>query len=216
MLHFLDNHDEQRLASPEFAGTPEKGKPLMVVSTTLSSSPTMIYFGQEVGEAGNENGGFGTHSRTSIFDYVGVPNHQRWMNNGKFDGGQLVQSEKDLRDFYKRLLNFSINSDALMGKFQEIQSSNRDKTQGYDAGIYSYVRWSAKEKLIVIANFSWLTTSHFDLKIPADVIATWKLKDGNYPIKEQLYGSTATLKVENGEGVVKVIIKPSESFVFKM
>jgi hypothetical protein len=26
----------------------------------------MIYFGQEVGEAGNENGGFGTHSRTSI------------------------------------------------------------------------------------------------------------------------------------------------------
>ncbi len=216
MLHFLDNHDEQRLASPEFAGTPEKGKPLMVVSTTLSSSPTMIYFGQEVGEAGNENGGFGTHSRTSIFDYVGVPNHQRWMNGGKFDGGQLSQSEKDLRDFYKRLLNFSINSDALMGKFQEIQSSNRDKTQGYDAGIYSYVRWSAKEKLIVIANFSWLTTSHFDLKIPADVIATWKLKDGNYPIKEQLYGSTATLKVENGEGVVKVIIKPSESFVFKM
>jgi hypothetical protein len=39
----------------------------MVVSTT-SSAPTMIYFGQEVGEAGNENGGFGTHSRTSIFD----------------------------------------------------------------------------------------------------------------------------------------------------
>jgi hypothetical protein len=33
MLHFLDNHDEQRLASPEFAGTAEKGKPLMVVST---------------------------------------------------------------------------------------------------------------------------------------------------------------------------------------
>jgi hypothetical protein len=38
-----------------------KGKPLMVVSTTISSAPTMIYFGQELGEeAGNENGGFGT------------------------------------------------------------------------------------------------------------------------------------------------------------
>ena len=90
MLHFLDNHDEQRLASPEFAGTPQKGKPLMVVSTTISTSPTMVYFGQEVGEAGNENAGFGTHSRTSIFDYIGVPNHQRWMNGGKFDGGQLT------------------------------------------------------------------------------------------------------------------------------
>ena len=107
MLHFLDNHDEQRLASPEFAGSAQKGKPLMVVSTTISSSPTMVYFGQEVGEAGNENAGFGTHSRTSIFDYIGVPNHQRWMNGGKFDGGQLSNEEKDLRDFYKRLLNFS-------------------------------------------------------------------------------------------------------------
>lgn len=67
MLHFLDNHDEQRLASPEFAGSPEKGKPLMVVSATISTSPTMIYFGQEVGEAGNENGGFGTHLGTFYF-----------------------------------------------------------------------------------------------------------------------------------------------------
>ncbi len=215
MLHFLDNHDEQRLASPEFAGTPEKGKPLMVVSTTLSTSPTMIYFGQEVGEAGNENGGFGTHSRTSIFDYVGVPNHQRWMNEGKFDGGKLSESEKNLRDFYKRLLNFSLKSDALMGEFQEIQSVNRAETEGYDPGIYSFVRWSENEKLIVVANFSWVTKSNFDLKIPSDVISKWNLKDGSYSIKDQLYGSEATLKVENGVGDVKLIIGMSESFVFK-
>jgi glycosidase len=216
MLHFLDNHDEQRLASPEFAGTPEKGKPLMVVSTTLSSSPTMIYFGQEVGEAGNENGGFGTHSRTSIFDYVGVPNHQRWMNGGKFNGGKLSDSEKNLRDFYKQLLNFSLKSDALMGEFQEIQSLNRAETAGYDPGIYSFVRWSENEKLLVVANFSWVTKSNFDLKIPSDVISKWNLKDGSYPIKDQLYGSEATLKVENGVGIVKVNIGVSESFVFKI
>ena len=131
MLHFLDNHDEQRLASAAFAGTPEKGKPLMVVSTTLSSSPTMIYFGQEVGEAGNEDGGFGKPTRTSIFDYVGVPNHQRWMNDGLFDGNKLTESEKNLLDFYSRLLNFYINSSALMGKFQEIQTVNRNPPPVY-------------------------------------------------------------------------------------
>ena len=216
MFHFLDNHDEQRLASPEFAGTPEKGKPLMVVSALISTSPTMIYFGQEVGEAGNENAGFGTRSRTSIFDYVGVPNHQRWMNNGKFDGGQLSNSEKSLRDFYKRLLNFTINSDALMGKFQEIQSDNRDKTAGYDSGIYSFVRWSSKEKLVIISNFSWLTTSNFYLKIPSSVIADWKLKDGNYKLKDQLYGNIVDLNIENGVGTVKILLKPSESFVLKV
>ncbi len=216
MLHFLDNHDEQRLASPEFAGNPEKGKPLMVVSTTISSSPTMVYFGQEVGEEGNENAGFGTHSRTSIFDYIGVPNHQRWMNGGKFDGGKLSQSEKELRDFYKRLLNFSLKSDALMGNFQEIQTVNRSEISNYDPGLYSYVRWSSIEKLIVIANFSWVTTSTFDLKIPSDIISKWQLKDGVYPLKEQLFGSTNQLNVTNGVGTIKLTIKPSESFIFKL
>lgn len=217
MFHFLDNHDEQRLASPDFAGSGEKGKPLMVVSTAISTSPTMVYFGQEVGEAGNENGGFGTRSRTSIFDYVGVPSHQRWMNGGKFDGGLLSQSEKDLRDFYKRVLNFSINSPALTGKFQEIQTPNRQSTSGYDPGIYSFVRWSKAQKLIVVTNFSWLTTSNFELKVPADVIKTWKLKDGTYPVKDQLYlKNTAKLEVLNGEGKVKITIAPSESFIYSL
>ena len=217
MFHFLDNHDEQRLASPEFAGTPEKGKPLMAVSALISTSPTMIYFGQEVGEAGNENGGFGTHSRTSIFDYVGVPNHQRWMNGGKFDGGQLSKSEKELRDFYKRLLNFSIKSPALMGSFQEIQTANRDKTAGYDSGIYSFVRYSGEQKLIIVNNFSWLTTSTFELKVPKEIIEKWKLKDGQFNLKEQLYGKNKSfLKVVNGEGIVNIIIEPSESLVFEV
>ena len=216
MLHFLDNHDEQRLASPEFAGTPEKGKPMMVVSATISTAPTMIYFGQEVGEDGKEDAGFGKPSRTSIFDYIGVPHHQRWMNGGKFDGGALSQSEKDLRDFYKRLLNFTIKSDALMGKYQEIQTLNRNETKKYDAGIYSYVRWSDKEKLIVVVNFSWVTASHFELKVPEDVIKTWNLKDGLYNVKDQLYGSSAKLNVIDGRGIIQISIKPSESFVFKL
>ena len=217
MLHFLDNHDEQRLASPEFAGTAQKGKPLMVVSTTISTSPTMVYFGQEVGEAGNENAGFGTHSRTSIFDYIGVPNHQRWMNGGKFDGGQLSQDEKDLRDFYKRLLNFSINSSALMGKFQEIQTANRNITTGYDIAIYAYARWSDTQKLIIVTNFYSLASSNFELRIPADIIQKWNLKDGTYTITDQLYHQKTTqLRVENGEGKAQISIAPLESFIFQL
>ncbi|WP_281234317.1 alpha-amylase family protein [Flavobacterium gelatinilyticum] len=216
MLHFLDNHDEQRLSSPEFAGTPERGKPLMVVSTTLSTSPTMVYFGQEVGEAGNENAGFGTRSRTSIFDYIGVPNHQRWMNNGKFDGGQLSDSEKNLRDFYKRLLNFSIKSPALMGDFQEIQSVNR-QNQDYGDLLYSFVRWSGKQKLIVIASFSSEKAAEFELKVPADIISKWNLKDGSYVLLDKLYQESKTyFTVKNGEGAARIKIQPSESFIYEV
>ena len=217
MLHFLDNHDEQRLASPEFAGTPEKGKPLMVVSATISSSPTMIYFGQEVGEPGAEDAGFGKPSRTSIFDYIGVPHHQRWMNEGKFDGGKLSNSEKELRDFYKRLLNFTIKSEALMGKFIDLQKVNREQTDNYDPGIYSFARYSKNEKLIIVTNFSWVTTSSFDLKIPKDVIRQLELTDGEYKIKDELYNkSIVKLLVTNGEGTVNIKINPSESFIFKL
>ncbi|MBF6608040.1 MAG: alpha-amylase family protein [Flavobacterium sp.] len=217
MLHFVDNHDEQRVASAEFAGNGHKGKPLMVVSATISTAPTMIYFGQEVGEPGNEDAGFGKPSRTSIFDYVGVPHHQRWMNNGKFDGGQLNGEERALRDFYKKLLNFTLTSDALKGKFREIQSANRKANSKYNEDIYSFVRWSDNEKLIIISNFSGLKTGYFELVVPAYVIAEWKLKDGSYIIKDQLFNdSTLKLEVTGGIGRTMIRIAPSESFIYKL
>lgn len=215
MLHFLDNHDEQRLASPEFAGDPHAGKSLMVISTTLGSSPTMVYFGQEVGEPGNENAGFGTRSRTSIFDYIGVPEHQKWMNGGKFDGGQLSQSQKELRQFYKTLLNFSTKSSALVGKFGEIHKVNR-KNPAYGENVYSFVRWSDNEKLIISANISKTASSSFELVIPAEIIAQWQLSDGNYELTDQLVANKkAVLKVTNGIGRVAVSLPPSESVILR-
>jgi glycosidase len=216
MLHFLDNHDEQRLASEAFAGTPEKGKPLMVVSATISTSPTMIYFGQEVGEAATFDSGFGTKTRTSIFDYVGVPNHQRWMNDGKFDGGKLSQSEKELREFYRKLLNFTKNSSALMGEFQELQSANRNLTDNYREGVYSYVRFSKDEKLVIATNFSWINSASFDLKIPASIISKWNLKDGNYTLVDQLSNQKRVMTVASGIGILGIKLNKSDSVIFKL
>jgi glycosidase len=217
MLHFLENHDEQRIASPEFAGSAEKGKPAMVVSTTISTAPTMIYFGQEVGEPGAENAGFGTPSRTSIFDYIGVTNHQKWMNNKKFDGGQLSESEKELRDFYKRLLNFTIKSEALMGNYKEIHSYNRNNTDNYTHKIFSFVRWSKNEKLIIVANFDAVKNYNLLLLIPSEIISEWKLTDGIYMVKDQLYHKiNAKLMVKNGIGEMEFELNPLTSFIFKI
>ncbi|NAY92067.1 alpha-amylase [Muricauda sp. JGD-17] len=215
MLHFLENHDEQRIASPDFAGNANLAKPAMVVSATLSTSPTMIYFGQEVGEPGAEDAGFGKPTRTSIFDYIGVPHHQRWMNNKKFDGGQLKENEKLLRDFYKKLLNFTIKSDALMGDYQEIHFYNKDHTEGYDHRILSYVRWSEEEKLIVVANFGADKHYKLDLKIPESVIDNWKLNNEEYKLEEQLYGQVdRILSVNEGLGIVPIELAPLESRIF--
>lgn len=217
MLHFLENHDEQRIASPDFAGSAAKGKPAMVVSATISTSPTMIYFGQEVGEPAKEHAGFGSPTRTSIFDYIGVPNHQRWVNNKKFDGGQLLPEEKELRDFYKRLLNFTIGSEALMGEYADIHYYNKEHTENYNHRVLSYVRWSGNEKLIVISNFDAGESYTFELKIPQGIIQEWSLKEGSFRVKDALYGKTVKeLKVIDGIGKLNVEIAPLESFIFKL
>ncbi|MBP8791965.1 MAG: alpha-amylase [Lutibacter sp.] len=217
MLHFLENHDEQRIASPEFAGSAEKGKPAMVVSATISTSPTMIYFGQEVGEPGAEKAGFGSPSRTSIFDYIGVPTHQRWLNNKKFDGGKSTSEEKELRDFYKRLLNFTIHSEALMGNYAEIHSYNREKLPNYSHKVFSFVRWSENEKLIVVANFDTLVNYDLDLQIPPSIIQQWKLADGKYKLQDQLYKKQTTeLIVKDGVGFFNIELDTLTSFIFKV
>ena len=217
MLHFLENHDEQRIASPEFAGNYQKGKPAMVVSATISTSPTMIYFAQELGEDGSENAGFGAPSRTSIFDYIGVPALQRWVNDKNFDGGKSTKEELVLRDFYKRLLNFTISSNALMGEYQDLHLYNRKNTENYSSKILSFSRFSESEKLIIISNFDTDKAHQFELKIPSEIIKKWHLNDGTFLLRDQLYGKKSfDLKVKNAEATVKILINPLESFILKL
>lgn len=217
MLHFLENHDEQRIASPDFAGNANKGKPAMVVSATISTSPTMIYFGQEVGEPARENPGFGGATRTSIFDYVGVPNHQKWVNNKKFDGGQLTEEEKSLRSFYKSLLTFTITSEALMGQYADIHYYNREETEEYNHKLLSFVRWSENKRIIVLSNFDDSLTYSFTLKIPESIISTWDLKDGQHRLKEVFTSdSDFLLDVRDGKGYIAVKVSPLDSYIFKL
>jgi len=217
MLHFLENHDEQRIASPEFAGKAKIAKPAMVVSATISTSPTMVYFGQELGEDGSEDAGFGSTSRTSIFDYVGVPAFQRWVNDKKFDGGQSTKEELKLRDFYKRLLNFTISSDALMGEYADIHQYNRQKTLNYNQKILSFARWSENEKLIVISNFDAIGNHRFVLEIPAEIIKDMTIKDGNYMMLDQLYQQKSfKLTVRDNIGLLTVQLAPLESYILKL
>jgi oligosaccharide 4-alpha-D-glucosyltransferase len=218
MLHFLENHDEQRIASPGFAGDAERGRPAMVVSALISRSPTMLYFAQDVGEAGNGDAGFGDPTRTTIFDYWGVPTHQRWMNGGTFDGGGLSETEAALRDFYVRLMTFSASSKALTGHYAEIHSHNREQDNGaYNDRVFSFVRWRDDERLVVVSNFDADSGQDLELRIPGSVISAWQLKDGRYALNEQLYGRNhAQLIVDGGAGVLQIALQPLESAVLEL
>ncbi len=167
-LSFLENHDEERIASEGFAKNPIYAQPAMVVSATISGGPIMLYFGQEVGEPGEGNEGYGGEdNRTTIFDYWGVPEHQKWMNEGKFDGGGLSITQKHLRSSYERLLQFVKNDPVIAnGTFTEIEvSSNTTKK------IYAFIRSFENKHVLVVANFNRDPVS-VNIKLPKELLNT--------------------------------------------
>lgn len=169
MLCFLENHDEQRIASQFFASDPWKAIPALVVSCCLEKCSYMHYFGQEVGENAHYAEGFsGNDGRTSIFDYCGVTQHQNWMNEGAFDGGLLTEDRKKLRSIYKTILSIALlNETVQKGSFYDLQWFNRDNENYYDRFIYSFLRYSKNEVLLFIVNFDNLT-HNIKIRIPDD------------------------------------------------
>jgi glycosidase len=157
MLHFMENHDEQRLASKHFAGDAWKALPAMVVSATIDNGPVMIYFGQEVGEPAIGNQGFQNIEKegvTTKMDYWGVPEHQKWVNGGKYDGGALSPEQKKLRDFYAELLTISVSNPAIAeGDYADITEFNLLQ-KNFSDKVVAYVRYSDDQRLLIVASFN--------------------------------------------------------------
>ena len=213
MLHFLENHDEHRIASRFFAGDPLKAKPAMVVSATIDQGPMMIYFGQEVGEPGLGAEGFqGDDGRTTIFDYWGVPEHQKWMNDGAFDGALLSESQKDLRKFYVTLLNLSQTNEAIVkGDYIDLTVENI-KRGNIDSDVALYMRSAPGENLLIAAGFNNQSKS-IRIAIPNKVMDQIELSTTNdYELDDLLTGNKAVLS--NGESIIE--LPAYGAFVFRI
>ena len=167
MLRFLENHDEHRLNTPAFAANNFWSTiPGMVVTSTLHDGPLMIYMGQEFGEKANEIEGYNeADDRSSMFDFWRVETHQRWMNGGKFDGGLLSAAEKEIDQFYQQLFKLVHTSDAIQqGSFFDLQYV---QDAAYDAKhLYSFLRYNAKEKLLIVTNFDAKQGHEFTIQLP--------------------------------------------------
>jgi glycosidase len=155
MLNFLENHDEQRIGSGFFSGNGAYAQPAMIVSATLTEAPVMIYFGQELGEMGMDAEGFsGLDGRSTIFDYWGVKTIQAWINGGKFDYKKLTSEQIDLREFYKKLLNISLNENAInKGLMFDLEYANYDNPKFNAHEQFAYFRKHEDELILIILNF---------------------------------------------------------------
>jgi glycosidase len=228
MLRFLENHDEQRIASPDFAGDAKKALPAMVVTATLNSGPVMIYFGQEVGEPGRGNEGFsGEDGRTTIFDYWGVPEHQKWMSNGKFDGSYLEDWQREVRVYYSKLLNFCRDNEAIRkGGLYDLQAANTNgQTLGYDGRtVYSYIRFTDKQRLLVVVSFEPQNTKSLNLRIPLNAFAAMGLDINQQYTLKPLFGQhrqaafspTLVADIHNPQAGIPLQLAPLSAYIFSL
>lgn len=214
MLHFLENHDEQRIASRFFAGDPWKAIPAMVISATIDKGPVMIFFGQEVGEPGDGFTGFkGDEGRTTHFDYWGVVEHQKWMNGGEFDGALLNDNQKSLRALYKRLLNVAQTNTAIVnGEYADLTQSNV-AIQNIDNDVFACARWHGEEVVLVVAGFN-PEKKKITIAIPDDIAEQMGLN------KSVSYNGTDLLNNKNQVSLsllkIELEIEPYDAHIFKL
>ena len=179
MLYFLENHDEQRIASNFFAGDPKKAFPAMIVAATLYSNPLMVYSGQELGEKGMDAEGFsGKDGRTTIFDYWSIESLRSWYNNGQFGVKNLTKEQTEIRNFYNKLLNFCNTEKAIFkGTSYDLMYANYNNPKFNPAKQFAFMRQSEKEIILVVANFE---DHDVDVSVclPAHAFEFMKIKPG--------------------------------------
>ncbi len=201
MLYFLENHDEQRIASDFFCGDAQKAIPGLVVAACMGNNPLMIYAGQEIGEKGMDAEGFsGKDGRTTIFDYWSVPSlrklssisHSLKSNNSP----NLVLTGKELSLYqdYQHILRLRNENQALSeGLFYDLMYVNYDGTEGFDCHRqYAFLRKTKDELLFCVANFSD-NAIKCGVRIPAHAFDFLSIPSGEYSAIDLISGVESTI-----------------------
>lgn len=200
MLNFLENHDEQRFASPFYACDATRVLPSLIVATMINRGPMMIYFGQELGEPGADAEGFsGFDGRTTIFDYWSVASVRRWLKYGTCRG-RLTAQEKALRKLYRTVLRMANSEKAIAeGGFYDLMYVNLDHGGLNPHRHYAFMRHTPDEVLVTVVNFGD-TDSDIALRIPTEAFNALDMPQGvDHKAVELLTGAKEAKTFAAGE-----------------
>ena len=195
MLHFLENHDEQRIASAYFAGNAEKAKPALAAGALMSPGAYMVYAGQEIGEAGMDAEGFsGNDGRTTIFDYWNPASLQK-LTAPAFEK-KLTPEEATLYDYYQKILTLCNSRKAFeQGGFFDLQYANYGRDYGYNCDRqYSFLRHFGREVYLVAVNFAPASVQ-VGIKIPSHAFDVLKLREGTKSAVSVMTEETVTVEL---------------------
>jgi glycosidase len=195
MLAFLENHDEQRIASDFFAGYARAGFPGMLVAALLGVNPVMVYSGQELGETGMDEEGFSGHDgRTSIFDYWSLECLQNWLHDEHFDGSLLSEEQQSLCHAYAQLLRTAGSEPAVrQGAFFDLMYANVHNPFFDRQYLYAFMRKYGGDVLLAVVNFDCRAAQTVRVRIPPEAFAALHVADNRAAMLTDLFTGRQTV-----------------------
>ncbi|MEE1152476.1 MAG: alpha-amylase family glycosyl hydrolase [Prevotella sp.] len=209
MVYFLENHDEQRIASDFFAGSAIKGLPGMVASVLMKSSPFMLYAAEEYGEKGMDKEGFsGKDGRTTIFDYWSVDTLCR------AEAEALNEEERLVFAVHEKTLQIARKEKAVDGDFYDLMYVNPSSENFNNEKQFAFLRKKENELLIVVVNFDDRDVN-IQVRIPSHAFEYLAIPEKKYKAKDLLSGDKQDIVLSN-DGLVPMSLASRGSRVWKI
>jgi len=142
-----------------------------------------------------------------------VPEFQKWVNGGKYDGALLTLEQQQLRQFYSDLLNLSQKNIAItQGEYIDITEANN--ANNFNGKVVAYVRYAGDEKLLIIGSFN-AQDQNVKVTIPADVVSKLGLGAPDQYIARDLLWREAEVAFAS-DFSFQLKLKPYSSYIFKI
>ena len=211
MLYFLENHDEQRVASDYFCGEGRKALPGLIVSALMQTNPFMLYAGQEYGERGMDREGFsGTDGRTTIFDYWAVDA----IYKGYFKRAALTAEQKYLALRYQQILRIANREKAVReGRFFDLMYVNPQSWQFNPYSQFAFLRKCDDDVLLVIVNFSGQRVL-LNVNIPGHAFDYLGMSEREVAATDLLTGESCLFSLKR-DGTLPADIRPYGGCIYK-
>jgi glycosidase len=205
MLYFLENHDEQRVASDFFAASGWKGVPGMIASLLMQQNPFMLYAGEEYGERGMDREGFsGNDGRTTIFDYWSIDTLCRAASK------KLTEEEEKIFSIHQKTLQLARKEKAVAeGLSFDLMYVNQHLQRQY-----AFLRKADNELLLVVVNFED-QEAVIDVTIPAHAFDYMDMKEKNAIATDLLTKEKLAVRLKR-DGSVRMAVPANGGRVWKI
>ena len=209
MVYFLENHDEQRVASDFFAGDAKKGIPAMIASVLMKSSPFMLYAAEEYGEKGMDKEGFsGRDGRTTIFDYWSIDTLCRAASD------ELTDDEKYIYQMHEKTMQIARKEKAVDGDFYDLMYVNPWSEHFDNNKQYAFLRKKEDELLFVVVNFDDKDVD-VQVRMAPHAMEFLQIPEGKYKSKDLLSAEKQTIELAS-DALVPMTIKARNARVWKI